>query len=399
MGQASQRKKILRPLDEIGLDKISDIEKALEESFGTEKAREILKEWEKRSEIADSSDTPGMQDELYNFLNSDPELSFLVTCYTDSFFIREICLWLYDRKYWFGEQILDVGCGNGIISCFLASCLPDSFITAIDRSENCVRIAKQMKEKMGISNIEFLNCSLEELSSRKFSTVLSARTFHENIRIRYTGYRFLPFRKQIEVYEDIYAGYCKTLGNAVPESGRLICIERNQMDTEFYSILRLFHSFGFQILPEGLKEIKCRESDFKEPSIFQTMIAEKNPVGEEYVQTEDELFQIWSSRAFSASSDPDCFTRSQADWFMENNAEKLIEGYASFDPKGTQLAKACLFTKKGDPDQFLMYQANYGKAGVRILPMEALEEAKEVFADHKIVDSARGFRIEELPCS
>jgi len=43
-----------------------------------------------------------------------------------------------------------------------------------------------------------------------------------------------------------------------------------------------------------------------------------------------------------------------------------------------------------------MYQANYGKAGVQVLPYEALEEAKEIFADHKAVDAARGFEVREL---
>ena len=43
-----------------------------------------------------------------------------------------------------------------------------------------------------------------------------------------------------------------------------------------------------------------------------------------------------------------------------------------------------------------MYQANYGQAGVQVLPYEALEEAKEVFADHKAVDAARGFAVKNV---
>ena len=389
MGQAAQRKKILQPLDKIKLEKIADIETALKDRFGEEKSAEITAEWDRLSREADASDNPGMQNDLYQFLNQNFDLSMIVTCYTDAAIIREFCLWLFDHKQDFGKEILDVGCGNGIISCFLAQLLQDSHITAIDRSENCIEIAKKIKEKFGVSNIDFRTASLEEMDEGGFDTVLSIRTFHENIPIRYTDYRFLSFSEQVSTYQKIYEDYCRKLCRPAAENGNLICIERNHRDTEFYAVLDLLSSIGFPITPESLKELSCAESDFKEPSIFQTLIAKRSAADED-------LFSIWRRIAFSSSEDPDYFTRPQADWFMEQNGGKLIEGYATFDAGGTQLAKACLLEKINDPDHFLMYQANYGQAGIQILPYEALEEAKEVFADHKQIDSARGFIVKEL---
>ncbi len=393
MGQASLRKKILKPLDAVGLDKITDIEEALKRRFGSEKAAEITAEWERLSKEADQTDRPGKQDDLYNYLHADPQLSMIVTNYTDAAIIRAFCMWLSDHRELFGKEILDVGCGTGIITCFLATILPEAHITAIDRSAGCIQTAAWVREQMGAENVEFRALPAEQLKGRTFDTVLSVRTMHENIGIRYTDNRFLSFSKQVETYENVYEEYSRLLAGLVAEGGNLVCIERNQMDTEFYSLLRTLQRQGLTIRPDCLKELQCEESDLKEKSVFQTIAAGKTGEAGIDADAEKELFDIWSEKAFSKSEDPDYFTRPQADWFTEQHKGSLLEGYSTYDAAGTQLAKACLLRMKEDPQHFLMYQANYGKAGVQILPYEALDEAKELFEDHKTIDAARGFHV------
>ena len=408
MGQASQRRKILKPLEDLGLDKISDIEEALEKAFGKERADVITAEWDQRSKETDSELRPGSQNELYDFLHSDPELSMIVTCYTDASIIRSFCLWLYDHRSLFGKEILDAGCGTGILSCFIGLMLPDSHVTAIDRSESCIKTAMWIKEKIGAENVEFRCSPVEKVLSEEsapgfFDTVLSSRTFHENIGIRKTEIRFLPFSEQIKTYKSIYRDYCSQLSKRVKQDGHLICMERNYMDTELLGFFRALRDAGLELIPQTITELKCEESDFKEPSVFQAFAAKKKGIDgsgpkpdSNKPDQEDGLFLMWKEKAFSRSEDPEYYTRAQADWFTEENSDSMIEGYETFDANGTQLAKACLLEKKEDPEQFLMYQANYGKSGVQVLPYEALEEAKEIFADHKAVDAARGFEVREL---
>ena len=396
MGQASQRRKILKPLEVLGLDKISNIEEALEKKFGKERALEITKEWDRLSAEADLTDVPGSQNALYEYLHKDPELSMIVSCYTDATIIRAFCLWLYDHRSLFGNEILDVGCGTGIISCFLAGLLPEAHITAVDRSESCIQTAEWIRQKINVSNIEFRCASAEEMKGESFDTVLSIRTFHENIGVRKTALRFLPFSKQIESYKGIYEKYCGQLGQLVKEDGTLICMERNHMDTELLSFFYALSENGLSICPETISSLQCEESDFAEPSEFQAFAAQKDSCSEENIAGTDSLFAIWKEKAFSKSEDPEYFTRSQVDCFVEKEAAGLIEGYETFGTDGGMLAKACLLKKKDDPDHFLMYQANYGQAGVQVLPYEALEEAKEVFADHKAVDAARGFAVKNV---
>jgi len=360
MGQASQRRKILKPLEDLGLDKISDIEEALEKAFGKERADAITAEWDQRSKETDSELRPGSQNELYDFLHSDPELSMIVTCYTDASIIRSFCLWLYDHRSLFGKEILDAGCGTGILSCFLGLMLPEAHITAIDRSESCIKTAMWIKEKMCAENVEFRCSPIEKILSEEsgqgsFDTVLSARTFHENIGIRKTEIRFQPFSEQIKTYESIYRDYCSQLSELVKPDGHLICMERNQMDTELLGFFHALRDTGMELIPETITELKCEESDFKELSVFQTFAVKKEGGCEKEIDTgtknpetnpgscalnlEDDLFLIWKEKAFSRSEDPEYYTRAQADWFTEENSDSMIEGYETFDANGTQLAR------------------------------------------------------------
>jgi SAM-dependent methyltransferase len=397
VGQAARKKRILAPLQRIGLNKINDIAAGLKEQFGEAKAEEIMNEWERLSALPGTAEGAGAQNALYEYLNSDFALSMLVACYTDAAIIRQFALWIYEHRELFGGTILDVGCGTGILTCFLALVLPEARIVAVDRSENCIRTARKIQEIMQAENVEFCRMTAEELQGRTFSTVLSARTFHENIGIRRTEYRFRGFSEQAEIYRQIYLPYCRTLSERTAPGGTLICMERNHMDTEFYGMLQALADCGCRVRPDSLTELSCEESDFREKSSFLCMAADRTACGEADAEPDaldrEELFRVWSERAFSRSGDPEHFTRPQTDWYVEQHAGELLEGYATYDDSGTQLARACLYRDRSDPDVFLMHQANYGQAGVQVLPMEALGEAREIFADHRRVDAARGFQV------
>lgn len=79
---------------------------------------------------------------LYDVKNGSYEKGITFSGAYDGDIYRKACNWIAQNQDVFGETILDVGCDCGIMSCFLAKLLPGSHITAIDRTENAVKVAR-----------------------------------------------------------------------------------------------------------------------------------------------------------------------------------------------------------------------------------------------------------------
>lgn len=53
------------------------------------------------------------------------------------------------------RTILDAGCGNGILTCFLARLYPDAKILGVDINESAVKHAQTLAEKLKLENVQF----------------------------------------------------------------------------------------------------------------------------------------------------------------------------------------------------------------------------------------------------
>lgn len=63
--------------------------------------------------------------------------------------------------------IVDAGCGNGVISCYLARLFPESKVFGFDISDAGIECAAQLAQKLGLSNVEFLTADANELAGDK----------------------------------------------------------------------------------------------------------------------------------------------------------------------------------------------------------------------------------------
>lgn len=52
-------------------------------------------------------------------------------------------------------SILDFGCGPGILTTYLARICPDSFFMGIDRSPECIHVAREQAERLQLRNVKF----------------------------------------------------------------------------------------------------------------------------------------------------------------------------------------------------------------------------------------------------
>lgn len=57
----------------------------------------------------------------------------------------------------FGETMIDLGCMNGLLTCYIAAQNPDLHVVGVDKSWHAINVANELKEKLGLKNVEFIN--------------------------------------------------------------------------------------------------------------------------------------------------------------------------------------------------------------------------------------------------
>ncbi|GGH86207.1 SAM-dependent methyltransferase [Pullulanibacillus pueri] len=128
------------------------------------------------------------EEEIYRVKNENLKLSLDVANYSTNLY-RSYFEWLiqYTSKYKYQtpEKVLDIGCDNGIVTCFYGLLFPQSKIIGIDIQKNGLKVANELKEKFKLNNVTFLSLDVKEIlhhfSPHFFDLITSVRTFHEII--------------------------------------------------------------------------------------------------------------------------------------------------------------------------------------------------------------------------
>jgi release factor glutamine methyltransferase len=68
-------------------------------------------------------------------------------------------------------EILDMGCGSGVLGLTLAAELPDSHVTLADLSEDALSLTRENAEKLGITNITLVRSDLFSAISGTFDLI------------------------------------------------------------------------------------------------------------------------------------------------------------------------------------------------------------------------------------
>ena len=177
-------------LAQVGIRRVHELDTALREAFGQEEGEKHIKkltELYDRSEerlVYGSKDTAYLrrQEELVDYLNQSLQMSLLAASFYDRVFFRRAMEALLRYEQFFAGDILDIGCGNGILTCFLACVHPDASVTGLDLSQMAVSTAEELAGRLRTDNVRF--ASPQTLNQKKYDTVFSCRTVHENARWR-----------------------------------------------------------------------------------------------------------------------------------------------------------------------------------------------------------------------
>lgn len=291
--------------------------------------------------------------DFYEFMNSDPEISRCLSESFDGEILKNECNFISENKKYFGNSILEVGCNNGYITGFLAQLFPDARIVAIDRSTNALRIAKERMMKMGIQNVEFLNCTPEELND-KFDTVLSMRTVRENMISEAEPFYGEPLFLQIECYKELTEKYTEALVTRLNENGTLLAFERIQNDALLCGWWFQLNSKKCGPVLETRKKYLCEEAD--ETNEFQAFVAKMGQQNDDV-----ELLHFWYEAIMVDPKGKNELEGWNALVYLQDNAGKLIRGIYVMDRDDEIVGRFAIFEDKDEKDLLYYLDATGGQ--------------------------------------
>ena len=258
-------KKIDSYLKQIKIRQVNDLDKEIVKVFGQTKAKEYLETleslWEADSINLNSSenkDNQSRQSKKTAFMNSNKKLSILISSYYDFHVFPQFMQIILDNKKFIGNTVLDVGCGNGIISCFIAKLFPRTQVVGLDTCENSISIANEIKNQLQLHNITFFTELPEE---KRFDTIISMRAFHENIGSLRTNDSYRSTSYMISTYTELHRRHSSYINKLLSDNGTLISVERYSNNEVYYGLLNALDELGITCDVTKIKQLKVKEGD------------------------------------------------------------------------------------------------------------------------------------------
>lgn len=126
---------------------------AIDAEYGLTRARELESVY-KRLEAGD-------EESFYAKIFQSLELSIAFASLRQDLY-RKFIAWL--DGFITGEPgvIVDIGCGNGVLACYLASRYPRARVIGVDLASEAVSCSMKLAEKLGIENARFVESSARE---------------------------------------------------------------------------------------------------------------------------------------------------------------------------------------------------------------------------------------------
>lgn len=263
-------------LAKAGIRRVGELDTALVEAFGQEEGERHI---ERLTELFDISERrlvygekdtpyPRRQEEMVDYLNQSLPMSLLASSFYDRVFFKKAMDYLVSHDFFGAGEIFDIGCGNGVLTCFVALRHPVAVVTGFDLSQNAIAVARELAERLGVKNICFDN--LEVPRRRQCDTLFSCRTVQENV-----AWRPLCEADALTVdgYVKLHEAYARRLSSLVKVGGHLVSVERYEDDDAYAGLCRALESAGFCRIRGTHVQFSCKNGDGT--ATFQAIVFEK----------------------------------------------------------------------------------------------------------------------------
>ncbi|MBP7862522.1 methyltransferase domain-containing protein [bacterium] len=259
------------------------------------------------------------------------------------------------------QKILDAGCGNGILTCFLAKRFPDATIIGIDISAEGIEQARKLALNLSLTNIKFEVGDIKDFSfdaTDSFDLILSVAA--------------------LEVTSPFLIKQLHNLGKHLSEDGLMLNFEKlSNPQIQKYFVQALGES-GICADLEKSKWLSYENADGDEihlPAFASTKKSDQEPIS-------NDLAQSFLLTEFNLLSSLDLSFKQEALselLFNQINPKQLVRGYkAGFnDGSGTYWFEQW----QSGPFALLYEHTNQGYRNLRILPLYLAANFDQIFEE------------------
>lgn len=269
------------------------------------------------------------------------------------------------------KKILDIACDNGITTCFYGMLYPEAEILGVDISGNAIKCAKELAEKLGLTNVRFEQVDIKKLNrvckDKKFDIITSVRSIKEVFNLPYDIRVWsLTEADNFPIVKKHIISITK-LSEYLDENGIIITFERLTSSVEYIYFNNLFNKAGLTLNEDMSCKIHFHELGDKQ--IMPFFVYQKGEVkGSSYdlifnkfESNEDEI----SYEKFINSIDNDC----------------LITGIQVNYTNGTGKMRYELW--KNDNKLVFIKYSNIGYREIKLENYDKIDEIKNIIEEEK----------------
>ena len=222
---------------------------------------------------------------------------------------RAFAEWLTRENFDHPAQVLDLGCENGVLTCFIASIWPDSTVIGVDRSGPAIVAARALSDKLGLKNVSFKHShaiDFMKANPNRFSMVSATLAMHELLHGTESRNPFEWF-DPYERLEDIQLGrpdehaieVLRAVETTLVHNGHFLSLDRSPTPATTWWYTQCLEQSGLKVslIRSYTIECTCAFSDEK----FRLTVARKARKDERKT-TLEELLSLVSFREVSAMS-------------------------------------------------------------------------------------------------